>query len=301
MVSFRKSIGGFVCLVVLLVGLVSSTSAQVIREKPDEIDKVGITEKLSDQIPLKTLFYNEKGNPVPLGTYFQSGKPVILSLNYSSCPMLCNVQLNGLVDALREDPLADWMPGEEFEIVSISIDPSETFKQAALTKERYATAYGKPAAAKGWHFLVGQEAQIRRVADAVGFRYEYLPARREYSHAAVLMVCTPEGKLSRYLYGVAINSQTLKLSLVEASEGKIGSAMDQIILYCFHYDFQEGRYSPIVWRIMQLGGFATVLALAIFLIPYWFFKHEPHELPHEHEEKVPPGEPVSDEPSSESS
>jgi protein SCO1/2 len=175
-----------------------------------------------------------------------------------------------LVQGLRE--LA-WTTGEEFLVVSVSIDPLETPQRARETLQRYVNEYGRPSGGAGWQFLVGDAANIRQLADAVGFRYKYLPETKEYSHAAAVMVCTPQGALSRYLYGVAFDEQTLRLALVEAGEGKIGSTLDQILLYCFHYDAEKGRYGPTARFVMQLAAGATVLGLTAALLPVWLRRH----------------------------
>ena len=181
--------------------------------------------------------------------------------------MLCHMQLDGLVASLRDMKLR---PDEDFHIVNVSIDPNEPPSRALRTKQKHVRAYGHPETADGWHFLVGREANIRRLADTVGFRFKYVPERKEYAHAAALMVCTPQGHVSRYLYGVMYPPQTVRLSLVEASEGKVGSAFDQILLFCFHYDATSGRYGPTAFRLMQLGGLTTLTVLMVGLVPYWW-------------------------------
>jgi protein SCO1/2 len=177
------------------------------------------------------------------------------------------LQLNGLIDGMRD---LEWDAGDEFTLVSVSIDPSETADAAKRTKDRYLRDYGRAGVGKGFRFLTGSEANIKRLADAVGFKYKFVPETGDFSHAAALMVCTPGGKISRYLYGVEYDAQTLRLSLVEAGEGKVGSAMDQLILYCFHYDETKGRYGPVAKQIMKVGAGATVLVLSVVLVPVWF-------------------------------
>ena len=183
--------------------------------------------------------------------------------------MLCGLQLNGMVDAFRQ---MDWIPGEQFEVVTVSIDPRETPKLAELKKQNYLNAYGKPEAAAGWHFLTGRQPQIDSLAAATGFEYEYLEESGEYSHAAVAYVATPEGRLSRYLYGVVYEPKTLRFSLVEAGEGRIGTALDQILLYCFHYDASAGRYTPVVMNIMRTGALLSAVILATLLSAFWFWE-----------------------------
>ena len=249
--------------------LLPSTKAQLVEDLPDELADVGVDEKRGDTLPLDLEFLDENGNRLRLGDIFNGERPILLSLNYSNCPALCRYQLNGLVDGIHD---MDWTTGEEFTIVSVSIDPNEKPIHAKKTEDKYLRNYGRPGVGKGWYFLTGSEANIKRLADSVGFRYQFLPDEGEYSHAAVIMVCTPNGKISRYLYGVLFEEQVLRLSLVEAGEGKIGSAVDQLILYCFHYDATKGRYGPAGFRIMQVGAATTIVVLSVALVPFWIWR-----------------------------
>jgi len=254
-------------IVFAICGLCSANVvAQRMEPAPDELEDVGVDEKLNAQISLDLEFRDENGNDITLGKIYNGERPIILTLNYSDCPMLCSLQLNGLVDALRE---MSWSPGVEYDVVCVSIDPLETHQRARLTKTKYVKAYGRVETAGGWHFLVGNKENIQRLADTVGFRFTYVPERREYAHAAAAMICTPNGRVSRYMYGIMYPVQTLKLSLLEAGEGKIGSPLDQILLYCFHYDATSGRYAPAARSFMKLGGGLTLLVLLIGLTPYW--------------------------------
>lgn len=248
--------------------LAISTAAQTdrIESVPDELAGVGITEHLDTEVPKELVFKDQNDREVRLGDYFTGERPVILTLNYSNCPMLCHLQLNGFVDALKQ---LQWELGTEFDMVTISIDPTETPQRARLTKNKYAKMYGRPGVEKGWHFLVGPEERIKAVADAVGFQYTYNEARDEYVHAAAAMICTPDGHVSRYLYGVIYEPQTIKFALLEAAEGTIGSTMDQVLLYCFHYDADAGRYAPAAINIMRLGGLVTVVILGTALGVFW--------------------------------
>jgi len=250
--------------------LVLAAGGDVLAERseplPKELEGVGITELPGARIPLHLTFRDENGNPVRLEQYFTRGRPVILTLNYYRCPMLCGLMLNGLMDGLRE---LDWQPGREFEIVTVSIDPLETPTLARLKKQSYMESLGRPEAAAGWHFLVGQPAEIKALADAVGFHYRYSEERKEYVHAAGLFVGTPEGRIARYLYGVMFEGRTLRLALTEAAEGRIGSTVDQLLLYCFHYDANQGRYVVAATNVMRLGGAATALVLGGWLLTWW--------------------------------
>jgi protein SCO1/2 len=261
--------------VVLTVHAIAS--AQIL-EKPGALEDVRIDEKPSAQIPLDLWFRDSGGGAIQLRKIFAGQRPVLLSLNYSECPMLCRVQLNGLVDGLKE---LTWSPGSEFDVVSVSIDPTETSQKASETKQKYLKMYERPAPAGGWRFLTGDERAIGQLADAVGFRFKYLPDRKEYAHVAVLMVCTPDGRVSRYLYGIVYDPKTLKLALVEAGQGQIGTTLDRVVLYCFHYDAQAGRYAPVAQRLMQVAGGVTVLVLLGTLLPVWLRRRRrPSETPH---------------------
>ena len=233
---------------------------------------VGIDEHLGAQIPLDLRFRDENGAEVTLASLFPGDRPAVLSLNYSDCPMLCTLVLNGLVDGLEEMP---WTPGREFDVISVSIDPLETPQRARLTKQKYLRNYGRPETAGGWHFLTGTQENIKRLADAVGFRYKYVEKDKQYVHAAVIMICTPQGRMSRYLYGVQFPEQTLRLSLVEAGEGKVGSTMDKVLLFCFHYDAEAGRYGPVARNLMKLGAGMTCTLVLLALIPVLAAPAEP--------------------------
>lgn len=249
--------------------LVSAAPGPAQRQEPlpRELEGVGVDEKLGARVPLDLAFTDESGQAVTLGQYFRRGRPVLLTLNYYQCPMLCTLQLNGLVDALRELP---WSPGREFEIVTVSINPLETPPLAAGKKKVYLESYGRPGAETGWHFLVGRQPEIATLADAVGFRYRYNEARKEYVHAAAFMLLTSEGVVGRYLYGVMLEPRTVKLGLAEASAGKLGSTADRLLLMCFHYDANAGRYVVAASRLMQAGGILTALCLGTWLGRWWW-------------------------------
>jgi protein SCO1 len=251
---------------VVLVLVPVAASAQRQEPLPKELEGVGITEKLDDRVPLDLEFLDEAGNTVPLRKYFDGSRPVMLTLNYYSCPMLCTLQLNGLIAGLQD--LA-WTPGREFEMVTVSINPLETPELARLKKQTYLEAYGRPGAAAGWHFLVGREDNIKRLAAAVGFGYRYNEQRKEYAHAAAVMLVTPDGRLARYLYGVEYPARTLRLGLAEAGEGVVGTAADQFLLYCFHYDAKANSYVMAATTVMQAGGLLTVLLLGGWLLVRW--------------------------------
>jgi protein SCO1 len=250
----------------LAAALAAPALAQRTEPLPEELEGVGITERRDAQLPLDLPFRDSQGNAVRLGDYLHDGRPVLLSLVYYRCPMLCTLVLNGMVDALRDVPLA---PGQDFELITVSIDPVETPALARAKQDVYVAEYGHPEAGRGWHFLTGGEESIQALAEAVGFGYRYDADRNEYAHAAALFVVTPDGRVSRYLYGVLFDPRTVRLSLVEASEGRIGSALDQILLYCYHFDAAKGRYAPAAMRLMRAAGAFTVILLGSFLAAQW--------------------------------
>lgn len=252
--------------IALLLLLAGGAAAERQEAAPAGLEAAGITEKLDARVPLDLEFVDEDSTVVRLGDYFPGDRPVILNLGYYACPMLCGLVLNGLVVGMED--LA-WTPGQEFEIVTVSIDSREGPRLANLKKDSYLQEYGRPSARSGWHFLTGEEENLRALADAVGFGYVFNEQRQEWMHAAALFVLTPDGRVSRYLYGVEFDARTLRLSLVEASEGKIGSSVDRFLLFCFHYDSSVGRYGPAARRLMTLAGAVTVAALGLFLLRLW--------------------------------
>lgn len=248
------------------VGISRPLAAQRIQERPSGISEVGIDEKLGRELPLLTEFQTSTGERVSLDRLFDGTRPVILSFHYTDCPMLCKLQLSGLVDGLKE---LEWTVGEEFRIVSITIDPSETVQQAAAARQGHLQAYGRSVSKEGWSFLVGSRDAIREVTAAAGFHYRYLPEQGEFSHAAAILTCTPDGRIARYLYGVAFDAETLRLSLTEAADGEVGSSLDRLILYCFRYDSEQGKYALAARKIMRVGAIGTVVVLAAFIVPFW--------------------------------
>jgi protein SCO1/2 len=235
---------------------------------PARLQGIDVREHLGDTVPKGASFIDESGKPVKLGDFLDGKHPVILTLNYSNCPMLCSLELNGLVASLKQ---LDWTAGGEFKIVTVVLDPKETPAQASASKARYVRQYGRDAAAGGWHFLTGEESTIKQVASSVGFSYGFNEKRNEYIHPAAIMVLSPQGRVARYLYGIQYHPKTMRLSLVEAGEGKIGSSIDQLVLYCFHYDAKEGSYAPVAMNIMRVssgvgatifGGFLTSFFIA---------------------------------------
>ena len=226
--------------------------------RPAALRGIGIDQRLGEQLDLALAFKDETGATVRLDDYFGS-RPVILTLNYYECPMLCTLELNGLTAALRTISLE---PGRDFQIVTVSINPKETPELAAQKKAQYVKEYGREGATSGWHFLTGDEREIRALADAVGFRYAFDPESGQFVHAAGIVVATPDGRLSRYFYGVEFAPRDLRLGLVDSSAGKIGTLADRILLFCYHYDPATGRYGAAAIKMMRLGGIVTVILLA---------------------------------------
>lgn len=226
---------------------------------PPSLRGVGIDQRLNNQVPLDLKFRDETGQTVTLGSYFGK-KPVILSLVYYSCPMLCTMSENGLLNALRD---VEFNIGEQYEVVTVSIDPSDTPEAALGKKAVYVGLYGRnrSESKQGWHFLVGDEPSIRALAQAVGFHYNYIPETKQFAHATGIIVLTPRGKISRYFYGITYPSRDLRLALVEASGEKIGSPVDQVLLYCCEYNPNTGRYGVVVARILKIAGAITILSL----------------------------------------
>lgn len=255
-----------VLLLVLAIAAAWSARAERMEPLPKQLEGVGITEHSGAQVPLDLEFVADDGKPVRLRTYFDGKKPVILNLGYYRCPMLCGLVLSGLLQGLKETA---WSVGREFEVVTVSIDPLETPTLARLKKESYMAEYGRPGAAAGWHFLTGREENIRKLADAVGFGYRYVPERGEYAHAAVLFMVTPDGHIARYLYGVLYAAGTLRMALTEAGQGKVGTTADRILLTCFHYDAEQGRYVVAAMTLMRTGGGVTVLVVGGWLLARW--------------------------------
>src|SRR5271168_371105 len=230
--------------------------------RPPGLVNVGIEQRLDEQIPADLSFRDETGKAVRLGDYFGK-KPMILNLVYYNCPMLCGEVLSGLESALR---VLKFDVGKEFDVLTISFDPNETPEMAAAKKAEYLKRYGRAGAAEGWHFLTGPQSSIDALTKAAGFQYQYDPKSGQFAHATAIMVLTPEGKIAQYYYGVEFAPKDLRLGLIQASENKIGTVVDQVLLYCYHYDPDTGKYGAIISRVLQLSAGATVLILGTFLV-----------------------------------
>jgi protein SCO1 len=253
--------------IVLIFALCCTAAADTADQPqlPKQLEGVGLEQRLNAQAPLEARFRDESGHSVRLGDYF-GRRPAIVALVYYRCTMLCNYILNGVVSGLR--PLS-LRPGRDFDIIAISIDPSEDAQLAASKRDHYAKSYSSRYGTDGWHFLTGEEKDIRAVADAVGFHYRYDPKSQLFLHASGVIVLTPEGRVSRYFYGVEYTPKDLKLGLIEASGRRIGSPADQILLYCYHYDPVTGKYGAMVMNILRIAAAAVLGIVAAALLLLW--------------------------------
>ena len=231
---------------------------------PRQLEGVGIDEKLGGPVDFNLEFMSTDGYAKPLSKFVRPGRPVILNFVYYTCPMLCNLVLNGAASVLREIP---WTPGNEFDVLTISIDPTETWNLAAEKRATVLSSYGKPA--PGWHFFTDYNGNVKKLADQAGWRYRFDQHTGQYAHSSAIMILTPEGKISRYLYGIKYKPRDVRLALAEASESKIGMTTERILLMCFHYDETAGTYVAFAGNAMRVGGVLTMLAIGFFLYRMW--------------------------------
>jgi len=270
-VVFVHRLGAVLVLALASVLVAPSTVVAQLNDRvPKQVEDVTVEQKLGESIPLDILLTDSKGQPTKTGYFFDGKRPVLLTLNYSNCPVLCNVQLNALVEGLNQLSLRI---GRDFQILTVSIDPQESTERINETKARYVEVLDQqPGAATGWHFCTARESSIKRLADAVGFRYTYDAKTGEYYHPAMLAFVSPDGVISRYSLDVAFPPEQTKLALIDASNGTIGTPVDQFIMWCFSYDPDRGSYVLAAWRLMRLGAATTVLILLGTLVPYWIGK-----------------------------
>ncbi|MGC8951306.1 SCO family protein [Chloroflexus sp.] len=231
--------------------------------KSNPADGVAFEQRMGEQVPLDAVFIDEQGYEVRLGQFFRSGLPVVLVMSYYECPMLCSFVREGVLSALQQVSLT---AGRDFQVVNISIDPLETPMMASGVKTLTLQRYGRAGAEDGWHFLTGSEEQIRRVADAIGFKYVYDETIDQYAHAAGFVVLTPEGKTSRYFFGIEFNVSDVRLGIVEASSGKVGTPLDQFLLLCYQYNPITGKYTPAIMTILRIVGVLTVIGIIILIV-----------------------------------
>ena len=232
-------------------------------QRPPGLEFVGIEQHLNAEIPADLTFRDELGNPVKLGDYFGKGRPVILNLGYYQCPMLCGEVLQGLSGSLK---ILKFELGKDFDVVTLSFDPRETTEMAAAKKRDIMKRYGRPGADKGWHFLTGSPESINALTKIVGFQFQFDEKTEQYAHATAIVVITPDRHIAQYFYGVEFSPKDLRLGLVQASQGKIGTLADQVLLYCYHYDPRTGKYGAVISRVLQLAGLATMLILGTFVV-----------------------------------
>jgi protein SCO1/2 len=243
---------------------------------PDRIDAlparargIDVDEHLGQALSTQLAFIDQAGKSVLLSDEFKDGLPVIVTMNYSSCPMLCSLQLDGLVKSMKQ---ANRLLGRDYRIVTVSFDPADSPDKMRKMRERYLRQYGRAVPENAWTMLVGSDANVHAVAESLGIRYNYNEARGEYLHPAVAVVTTPEATIARYLYGLEIQPRTLDWSLLEAASGRTMTTLDRLVLFCFHYDSAEGKYAPIAYNIMRVGAGASALLLAAFLSGFWLFE-----------------------------
>jgi protein SCO1 len=234
---------------------------------PKTLEKVGIEQKLNEQIPPDAVFKDENGNAVKLGDYFGK-RPVILALVYYECPMLCNEVLNGLTGTLKS---LSFDAGKDYDVIAISFDARENDKPdlAKNKKESYMKRYGRPGTENGWHFLTGTQDEIDKVTKAVGYNYQWDEKTNQFAHAGGIMFTTPEGKLSRYLYGIDYAPKDVKFAVMESAQNRIGNPAEQLMLYCYHYDPATGKYGLSILKVIRLGGIITLLGLGAMLFVFW--------------------------------
>lgn len=232
-------------------------------EMPGVLKAVGYDQRIGEKVPLDVPWRDEHGREVKLGDYLSGHKPAVLVMAYYHCPMLCDLVLQGVETGLKPLSLD---PGRDFDVIVAGIDPAETPAQAAKKKQEILQRYARPGTENGWHFLTGPQDSITRLTQAVGFRYVYDPERNQFAHAAGMVILTPEGRVSRYLLGVEFPARDIRLGLVESGNGKLGTVVDQVLLYCFHYDPLVGRYSATTLSIVRVSAVVTVVALALLVV-----------------------------------
>jgi protein SCO1 len=246
-----------------LPGSMGFTGGIVASNVPPKIEHVTFSQRLGERLPFDARLTDETGREVALGDYFGKDRPVVLAFVYFQCPMLCPLVMNGISSALKVVPFT---PGKDFDVVLVSFDPKDTPEAANAKKRAHLQHWAVPETADGWHFLTGTEQEIRRVTDAAGFTYEWDEETQQFAHVSGLLVATPDGRLSRYFYGVEFSPKDLRLALVDSGQGRLGSVVDELLLYCFHYDPSSGKYGAVFMNIMRLGGVLTVGLVLGFVV-----------------------------------
>ena len=238
-------------------------------ERPKQLEGVGVTERLGERIDLNLNFRNDMGEVIPLAEVFDGQTPALMTMVYYNCPSLCNYHLNGLKDVFKQ---MEWNAGQDFKVVAVSMDHREGFEVASMKKDNYIEAFGRLGVESGWHFLTGTEENIKALSNQLGFGFRWDARQQEYAHPTVAFVMTPKGRISKYLHGINFDAKTLRLALVESSQGKVGTWIDQVLLFCYRFDPSKNKYTLAAYNMMRLGGLLTVVILAIILVPLWFRK-----------------------------
>lgn len=239
--------------------------AQLNKQKPENIQDVGVTEQLGAKVPLDLTFANAKGDSITLEELLNDDKPILLNPVYYECPQLCTMVKDAIYNGVKD---LKWNPGTDYNIVTFSFDPSENYDLAAENKEKYLNKLNRRGAEKGWYFLTGNKENIQRLTETIGYDYNKLE-NGDFAHGAAIMFLSPDGTITRYLYGLKFNEFDMRNALYDAADGNIGSTAEQVLLYCYQYDADSNSYVPVAWRFMQIGGFATLIILGIFLGFMW--------------------------------
>ncbi|MTI88923.1 MAG: SCO family protein [Balneolaceae bacterium] len=256
------------CAISMLTVLFSvlEVKAQLNRQTPQELEGTDVIEHLGEQIPLDAVFATSNGDSVRIGDLLEEGKPVILNPLYYECPMLCGLVIDGVIKVVDE---LKWKTGEDFIVISFSIDPKEDHRLAATSKKDHLATMNDPSAGDGWYFLTGKQSQIDNMIEAVGFQYNEIEDTGEFAHSAAIMMLSPEGIITRYLYGIEYDEFNVRSALYESADGKIGNTLTKVVMYCYQYDPDSNSYAPVAINIMRLGGLATLIILGIFLGLFW--------------------------------
>ncbi|MFA5668074.1 MAG: SCO family protein [Balneolaceae bacterium] len=255
-----------VILILAVLIIPNQSFAQLNTATPDMMESMGIDEKLGDYIPLEAKFATVNGDSTTLGELLQKGKPVILNPLYYECPLLCGLVIDGMINVVED--LA-WQPGNEYIIISFSIDPTEDYTVASKHSKEYLSKLKTTNADKGWHFLTGNKSQIDSVVESIGFKYTKIRGTEEFAHSAAIVMLSPEGKITRYLYGIKYNEFDVRNALYESADGKVGKTLERLLMYCYTFDPNSNTYTPLAFNFMKLGGLATLIFLGIFLALLW--------------------------------
>ena len=257
----------FTGVLFVVSGIPIPSLAQLNEEKPEAVKGIGIEEKLGERIPADITLVNSKGQSLKMADLYEQDKPILINPGYYECPQLCSLIRTGVFDAAKE---LNWSPGKDYNIISFSFDSTETSHLADSVKKHYISRFDRKGVDKGWYFLTGSGDEVRRLTEAVGFGFKYDESKDQYAHQSAIVFASPDGKITRYLYGIQYKTQNVKNALYEAADGKIGNTVERIVLSCYQYSPQEDSYVPVAFRIMKLGGIATAVILGGFLSIFWY-------------------------------